>query len=177
MPAVNCDTVTVWSTTRGAENVLESSIWTRYDAAALTSVQSSVTGSGSVAPLAGLTSDGAEGVGGAEGFTVSVVDRVTPPPVPEIVAAIEVVTEVVVTAKVALVAPADTVTLVGTVVAVELSASVTTAPPVGAADVNVTVPVEDVPPATLVGLTDTAERVGPAAPGVTVNTAVCVTGP
>ena len=34
---VNCETVTVWSTTRGAEKVLESSIWMRYDVAALVS--------------------------------------------------------------------------------------------------------------------------------------------
>jgi len=79
VPAVNCDIVTVWSTTNGAENVLESSIWMRYDAAALTSVQSSVTGSGSVAPLAGLTSEGAEGVGGGGGgVTVSVAPWFTP---------------------------------------------------------------------------------------------------
>jgi hypothetical protein len=36
--AVNWDVVTVRSTTSGAENVLESSIWIRYDVAAVTSV-------------------------------------------------------------------------------------------------------------------------------------------
>ena len=74
---VNCDTVTVWSTTSGKENVLESSIWMRYDVA-LTSAQSSVTGSGSVAPLAGLTSAGADGGGGGGGITVSVAPWLTP---------------------------------------------------------------------------------------------------
>ena len=79
VPAVNCDTATVWSTTRGKENVLESSIWIRYETAALTSVQSSVTGSGSVAPSAGLTSAGADGVGrGDGGAIVSVALRLTP---------------------------------------------------------------------------------------------------
>ena len=71
--------MTDWSTTRGAEKVLESSIWIRYDAAALTSDQSSVTGNGTVAWLAGLSSVGADGVGGAAGaLTVSVALRITP---------------------------------------------------------------------------------------------------
>jgi len=53
--------------------------------------------------------------------------------------------------------------------------SVTTAPPAGAADVNVAVPVLPVPPTTLAGLTVSADRVGAAGTGVTVNTAVRVT--
>jgi hypothetical protein len=58
----------------------------------------------------------------------------------------------VVTVKVALVAPAGTVTLAGTVAAdVLLLVSATTAPPVGAALLSATVPVEDIPPTTVVG--------------------------
>lgn len=65
----------------------------------------------------------------------------------------------VVTVTVALVAPAGTVTLAGTVAtAVLLLESVTSAPPDGAAAVNVTVPVEELPPTTDVGLTLTADR-------------------
>lgn len=74
------------------------------------------------------------------------------------------VTDVVVTVKVALVAPAATVTLPGTVAAAELSESVTTTPPDGAGPLSATVPVDALPPATLVGLSDTAESVGPVAP-------------
>ena len=49
--------------------------------------------------------------------------------------------------------------------------SVTTAPPEGARPFKVTVPVEDVPPITEVGLTVTVVRVG----GVTVKVVVRVT--
>ena len=77
--------------------------------------------------------------------------------------AVDVVTLRVVTVKVALVLPAGTVTLAGTVAAAVLPlVSVTTAPPVGAASFNVTVPVEDVPGITDVGLNvtdDTARAV------------------
>jgi hypothetical protein len=65
---------------------------------------------------------------------------------------VAVVTVDVVTVKVRLVAPAATVTVVGTVAAVELSDSETTAPPEGAAALSLTVPVEDAPPTTVVGL-------------------------
>jgi hypothetical protein len=102
--------------------------------------------------------------------------RVTPPHTAEIVAVVAAVTDVVVTVKVALVAPAGTVTLAGTVAAVELSESDTAAPPAGAAAVNVTVPVDELPPTTLVGLTDTAESVGPVVPdGLSVSVALFVT--
>ena len=68
--------------------------------------------------------------------------------------------------KVADVAPAATVTLTGTVAAeLLLLVSVTTAPPVGAADPRATVPVDPVPPVTLVGLTETDEITG----GLTVS--------
>ena len=81
-------------------------------------------------------------------------------------------TGVVATVKVAVVAPAATVTLAGTcAAAVLLLDRVTTAPPVGAAAVNVTVPVDEVPPSTEVGLSVTALSVAAA---VTVRLAVCV---
>jgi hypothetical protein len=78
----------------------------------------------------------------------------------------------VVTVNVRLVVPAATVTLAGTVAAaVLLLESATTRPPEGAAAESVTVPVDDVPPVTLVGLSDNDDSVGPALPGVTVRPA------
>jgi len=97
----------------------------------------------------------------AAGLTIIGAERVTPPNVPEIVDEVDAVTDVVVIVKLALVDPAATVTLAGTDVAVELSESETTAPPLGAAAVNVTVPVDGLPPTTLDGLTDSADSVGP----------------
>src|SRR6476660_10540400 len=79
-------------------------------------------------------------------------------------------TAVVVIGKVALLAPAGTVTLAGTVAAVLLLDSVTVAPPVGAAPLRVTVPVDELPPVTLVGLTATEDK--DKAAGVTVSVAV-----
>ena len=111
------------------------------------------------------------------GFTVSVAVRVAPPKDPVIVTGAEAATVLVVTVKVALVAPAGTVTLAGTVAAVESSDSVTAAPPVGAALVSVTVPVEELPPVTLVGLAVTADTLGAAATGFTVRVAVRVAPP
>ena len=78
---------------------------------------------------------------------------------------VEAVTDVVVTVKVALVAPAGTVTLNGTVAAVELHESETDPPPLGAGALNVTVPVDEAPPSTLVGLSDTVESTGPGGGG------------
>src|SRR5579883_575816 len=83
-------------------------------------------------------------------------------------------TAVVLTVKLVEVWPAATTTLAGTPAALELLESETEAPPVGAAVFKVTVPVEDAPPVTLVGLTLTVESVtvgggGGAVPaGVTV---------
>src|SRR6266567_8466109 len=76
------------------------------------------------------------------------------------VTAVDAVTTLVLTVKVALVAPAGTVTLKGTVAAVVLLLeSVTCAPPAGAGPLSVTVPVEEFPPVTLVGFSETEERV------------------
>ena len=85
-------------------------------------------------------------------------------------------TVLVVTVKLALVAPAGTVTLAGTVTALELSESATTAPPLGAAAAKVTVPVEELPPVTVVGLSARDDRVAPVdAVGLSVSVALCVT--
>jgi hypothetical protein len=92
------------------------------------------------------------------GFTVSVAVFVTPLYTAEIVTDVDVVTTVVVTVNVAEVAPWATVTLAGTEAAVvfELD-SVTVMPPAGAAWLSVTVPVEALPPITVLGLTETDE--------------------
>ena len=75
--------------------------------------------------------------------------------------------------NVALVAPAATVTLNGTIAAaVLLVESATVAPPAGAGPLNVTVPVEGVPPMTLVGFSVSEETVGGGGgAGVTVSEA------
>lgn len=124
-----------------------------------------------VAPFAGLTRDGAAGVGTAGGVIVNVAVRVAPDE-PEIVTGVDVVTAVVVTVNVLLVLPAATVTLEGNAAtAVLLLESDTTVPADGAALVSVTVPCEVFPPTTLVGLNEMAESVGALVPGVTVRTA------
>src|SRR5437867_2931959 len=78
-------------------------------------------------------------------------------------------TGLVLTVKVALVALPGTVTLAGTVATlVLLLERATTAPPLGAGPLSVTVPVEELPPVTLVGLRLSDESVGGAgrrAPG------------
>ncbi len=74
--------------------------------------------------------------------------------------------------KVALVLPAGTVTLAETLATVGVSrASDMTAPPLGAAPVSVTVPWDDDPPRTLVGLKVNVLNAG----GMTVSVAVLVT--
>jgi hypothetical protein len=81
-------------------------------------------------------------------------------------------TAIVVMGKIAEVAPAATVTLVGTVAAAMLLlVSVTAAPPTGAATLNVTVPVDPVPPVTLDGLVVSAEML--IACGLTVRIESC----
>ena len=85
-------------------------------------------------------------------------------------------TALVLTTNVALVAPAAIVTLGGMLAAPLLLESATCAPPVGAAPLSVTVPVEEFPPATLVGFSESEERVGGGGgAGVTVSEAVLVT--
>jgi len=77
---------------------------------------------------------------------------------------VDAATALVLTVNVALVAPAATVTLEGTVAAVVLLLeSATCAPPEGAGPLKVTVPVEEFPPVTLVGFSETEERVTDAA--------------
>jgi hypothetical protein len=93
-----------------------------------------------------------------------------------IVTAVVEATEFVVAVKVAVVAPAATVTDAGTwAAAVLLEVKLTTAPPVGAGLSRVTVPVDDVPPATDAGFTLTPLNAA-APPGAsTVMVAVRVT--
>ena len=77
----------------------------------------------------------------------------------------------VVTGNVAVLLPAATVTLSGTNAIVPVVHSSTTMPPAGAAALRVTVPVADASETTLVGLTETDERLRLAS-GVTVRAAV-----
>src|SRR5258708_37886165 len=73
---------------------------------------------------------------------------------------VEAAAGVVRTVNAAVVAAAATVTLEGVLATfVLLLESVTTAPPEGAAPLRVTVPVEEFPPVTLVGFTESEERV------------------
>ena len=87
-------------------------------------------------------------------------------------ATVEDATGFVLTLNVAVVAPATAVTLAGTAAAELLLASVITTPPAGAGPLIVTVPVDPVPPWTLVGLK--ASEVRFTATGVTVNVVVWV---
>ena len=89
------------------------------------------------------------------------------------VTVLEAVTEAVLTVNVVVEEPAGTVTLVCTVAAELLLDSGTTAPPAGAAAVSVTVPCDEFPPTTLVGLRATEDRA--AGTAVTVSDAVLVT--
>jgi hypothetical protein len=93
------------------------------------------------------------------------------------VTVVDAATALVPTGNVALVAPAATVTLEGTLAAaVLLLESATCAPPDGAAPLNVTVPVEEFPPVTLVEFSVIEERVGGGrGAGVTVSVVDLVT--
>ena len=75
-----------------------------------------------------------------------------------LVAVVDAVTALVFTVKVAVVAPATTVTLVGALAAVLLLESMTCAPPPGAGPPNVTMPLDESPPVTLVGFNANEER-------------------
>src|ERR1019366_2092484 len=91
--------------------------------------------------------------------TVKVADLVAPPYVPEIATLVLLDKVLVLNLKVALVLPAHTLNLDGTVATdVLLLESVTTAPPEGALELSVTVPVELLPPLTLVGFRVSEER-------------------
>jgi len=102
---------------------------------------------------------------------------VAPPKDAEMVTVVDAATALVLAVNVALVAPAAIVTLDGVLAAVVLLLeSVTTAPPEGAAPLNVTVPVEEFPPVTLVGFSVSEDSVGAGGgAGVTVNEADFVT--
>ncbi len=89
------------------------------------------------------------------------------------VAEVELDTAVVVIVNVALVLPAGTTTLAGTLAAFELSLSDTIAPLLGATLVSVTVPWEEDPPRTLVGVKVSVLKTG----GPTVSAAVFATAP
>ena len=86
----------------------------------------------------------------------------------------EEVTVPVETVKVAVVLPAATVTEAGTEAEALLLESETETPPEDAVALRVTVPLTDVPPFTLVGLTETEESETVTA-GVTVSAAVLLT--
>jgi hypothetical protein len=80
------------------------------------------------------------------------------PKVPEIVTVVVAFTFLVLTVKVALVAPEATLTLVATLAALPWSDRVTTAPPGGAGAFSVTVPVEELPPVSVVGFREMEVR-------------------
>lgn len=79
-------------------------------------------------------------------------------------------TWLVVTVKAPVVSPAATVALGGAEAAGELLDSVTVTPPAGAAALRVTVPVDELPPVTVVGFSDT-ELKATAAGGLMVSEA------
>jgi len=102
--------------------------------------------------------------------TVSTDDLETPPPVAVIVAELLVAAASVVIVNVALVAPPATLTLGGAAATEELLlANVTVCPPEGAAEVRVTVPVDEEPPTTDAGLRLRLESEGAVGDEVTVQ--------
>src|SRR5437867_1765021 len=105
---------------------------------------------------------------GAGAITVSEAVCVTPPKDAEMVTEVVVPTGLVLTVKVVVVAPLGTVTLDGTVATPGLLLDRDTrAPPLGAGPLSVTVPVDELPPVTLVGVKARESRVT-AWPGVVV---------
>jgi hypothetical protein len=107
------------------------------------------------------------------GLTVSVVVCVVLPLVAVIFATCWLDTDAVVTVNVVELCPAATVTEAGTVTPELLLFSVIGIPPEPAAPLNMTVPVEEIPPTTAVGFTEIEFSVG----GVSVNVAVLDTLP
>jgi hypothetical protein len=110
--------------------------------------------------LAGLR-DTDESAVDADAAMASVALLLTPLLLAVIVAVAAVVTAVVATVKVTVVLPTATVTIAGTVAAVLLLDSEIETP-TGATPVNVTVPVAELPPVTLAGLSDTEAGERPA---------------
>ena len=136
---------------RGVENEFESSTCTWYVVAFVTSLQSSVTGSLTRAPLTGASSDGAAGVPlDPPGCTVSTAPHVVFSRA-HTFACVVADTAVVDTVNVVVVAPAATLTLAGTV-AGAMAESCTVAPPPGAGAFNVIVAMDVPPPVTVDGL-------------------------
>ena len=104
--------------------------------------------------------------------TVSVAVRCVPLSAADITDVPSAVTGFVVTVKFAVLLPADTATFAPTCAAFTLLlVSATLTPPVGAGPVRVTVPVEELPPVTLVGFRLTVDGVG----GFTIRFAVRTT--
>jgi hypothetical protein len=115
-------------------------------------------------------SDGAAG-GAVDGVTVSTDERVDSAYVALMLAVVELATDNVVTANETLLDPAGTVTLTGTLAAlVLLLVRPMTAPPEGAAPLRLTVPWDDAPPVTLLGLSESDDSAA-LAEGLTVSVA------
>ena len=93
------------------------------------------------------------------------------------VSVVDALTTLVLTANVALLAPAATVTLAGVLATVVLLLeSATCMPPAGAGLLNVTVPVEELPPTTLAGFKESeASATEGGAAGCTVSDADLLT--
>jgi hypothetical protein len=148
----------------------------------VTSFQSNVNGSETLAPLAGASNVGADGVpplgGGVDppDCTVNTAPQLVLRSAQTLACVVD-VTLVVETLNVALVAPAGTVTLAGTAAGL-IDDSCTIAPPDGAAALSLTVAVDDEPPGTLVGLSasDVTHRFFVAA-GLTVTLALTFDAP
>lgn len=162
-------TVTLGGTVAAAVLLLVRSTVKPPDGAAELRVTVPVAGSGPTTSVGLTVSEESEELV-APVVTVSTDDLETPPPVAVIVAELLLVTAPVVIVNVALVEPPVTLTLGGTAATEELLlASVTVCPAEGAAEVRVTVPVDEEPPTTDVGLRLRLESVGVVGEEVTVQ--------